>query len=266
MSWAPRKRFGQNFLHDTDIIQDIIQVLHLKHADEVIEIGPGQGALTGPLLQHLSHLTVIEIDRDLADFLKQQYSASQLTLFQEDVLKFDFRQYFKQKGLRQNLRIIGNLPYNISTPCLFHLLESCDIIQDMHFMLQKEVVERLAALPGSKEYGRLSIMVQYYCKVEPVFSVPKEAFSPVPKVESAVVRLIPHQTKPYPVLDMKLFQSLTTQIFSKRRKTLLNAFKPLLTLQDFEALNLDSTLRPEVLSLETLVKITNYIYQNKGRD
>ena len=222
-----KKRFGQNFLQDETVIDRIVAVIALTADDHVVEIGPGLGALTKAILPHLNRLDVIEIDRDLILKLNKLADAdSKLSIHLQDALKFDFKSLHKAN---QKLRIIGNLPYNISTPMIFHLLKQPQIIQDMHFMLQKEVVQRIAATPNSSRYGRLSVMVQYSCKVEALFTVPASAFYPVPKVESAIVRIAPYETPLDIAKDFKLFETLVREAFNHIRKTLQNALKKQIT-------------------------------------
>lgn len=246
----PRKRFGQNFLQDPAIIAQMIQALHLKKSDLLVEIGPGRGALTAPLLSSLDSLTAIEIDRDLQVILKETLTgASRLNLLNGDALTFDYARFGSP------LRIVGNLPYNISTPLLLHLLSYCSQIRDMHFMLQKEVVERLAAAPGTRDYGRLSVMVQYFCTVTPLFDVPPEAFYPSPKVCSAVVRLEPHDTPPFPDVSRSLLEKTVAKAFHMRRKTLANNFKDIFGAEDLIALGLDPKTRPEQLSVMDYVRL-----------
>ena len=255
-SHRPRKRFGQNFLQSPDVIQKIIAAIKAQPKDHLIEIGPGLGVLTEFLLAQVEHLDVIEIDRDLSSQLLVSLGHSQkLTLYTQDVLHFDFN-IFETK----NMRVVGNLPYNITTPLIFHLLKFESHIKDMHFMLQKEVVDRLCAAPNSKNYGRLSIMAQYYCETEYLFSVAPSAFYPAPKVNSAFVRLMP---RPFSIqaTNITLLQKITRDAFNLRRKRLSNALKPYLKLEDFIALELEPSLRPEVLSVSDFVKISNYIDQ-----
>lgn len=253
MKHRPRKRFGQNFLQSQTVINALLQAINPQPDDLVIEIGPGLGALTQPLLRHLNHLTAIEIDTDLQVYLTNlPIAANQLTLVNADALTVDFNQWPPQQ------RIIGNLPYNISTPLLFHLLKFTALIKDMHFMLQKEVVERIAAEPGSKAYGRLSIMMQYFCEVDYLFEVPPEAFNPQPKVNSAVLRLRPHVISPFPKVDIKTLEQVVAKAFSMRRKTLANNLKPILSAQQIMALNLDPSTRPEQISVADYVLLANY--------
>lgn len=252
-----RKRFGQNFLEDDGIIQRIVRSIGANSTDHLVEIGPGKGAITQWLVESCEKLDVVELDRDLAAWLTIQYeNKSQFTLYQADALKFDFSQL--QQG-EKPLRILGNLPYNISTPLIFHLLTYHKLIGDMHFMLQKEVVQRMAAAPGDKAYGRLGIMVQYYCRVDTLFLVPPEAFNPQPKVESAIVRLQPYDKPPHPAKDIKLFQRLVNVAFQQRRKTLRNALKQLAPVELIDALELDTSRRPENLSLQEFVNLSNVL-------
>ncbi|WP_133129873.1 16S rRNA (adenine(1518)-N(6)/adenine(1519)-N(6))-dimethyltransferase RsmA [Legionella yabuuchiae] len=254
MQHRPRKRFGQNFLQSPQIITAIIQAINPKPNDVMIEIGPGQGALTRPLLQRVNTLIAIEIDRDLHPYLKAlPESSNKLTLIDADALSIDFKQF----GSR--LRIVGNLPYNISTPLIIHLMQDIKPIEDMHFMLQKEVVERLAAAPGGKDYGRLSVMVQYYCDVESMFEVPPEVFYPRPKVDSAVVRLTPYKHPPYPEIEFKTLEALVAQAFSMRRKTLANNLKPVIDRASLIALGIDPAQRPEQISVAEYVQIAKFV-------
>jgi 16S rRNA (adenine1518-N6/adenine1519-N6)-dimethyltransferase len=256
MTHQPRKRFGQNFLHDARIINDILRCIQVQADDNVIEIGPGLGALTKPLLKLLNRLTAIEIDRDLYAELNQlPEDAGKLHLIQADALTIDYRE------LGSHQRLIGNLPYNISTPLLIRLLQLTPWIQDMHFMLQKEVVSRLAATPGSKAYGRLSVMAQYYCEVSSVLDVPPTAFYPEPKVDSAVVRLTPYTTSPYPSIAFASLEQLVAKAFSMRRKTLANNLKPLLSAADLIQLDIDPQWRPEQISVIDYVKIGIFLNQ-----
>ena len=253
----PRKRFGQNFLCDPHIIGRIVDAVAPRPCDHLLEIGPGQGAITAPLIQACPQLQVIEIDRDLiAQLLAQFANYPAFTLHREDALKFDFARLFSEKPLR----IVGNLPYNISTPLIFHLLsyveKHASCIGDMHFMLQKEVVQRLSASPGDKHYGRLSVMVQYYCVVESLFTVPPGAFTPRPKVESAIVRLVPHQTLPNCATDIEHFRHLVNTAFQQRRKTLRNTLKHFINPKEMDKLPIDSRLRPETLSVADFVDLS----------
>lgn len=250
-----RKRFGQNFLHDPAIIRDIIHAVHPLAGQHLVEIGPGKGALTRYLLEACGSLDVIELDRDLIPLLQENCSSlGELRIHSADALKFDFSALAEAE---QKLRIVGNLPYNISTPLIFHLLEQIESIEDMHFMLQKEVVDRLAAQPGSKDYGRLGIMVQYYCRVEKLFGVPPGSFTPPPKVHSAVVRLTPHATPPVDVQDVSALSRVVSQAFSQRRKTLRNTLKKLLDSDTIIACDIDPSRRPETLDLSEYARLAN---------
>ncbi|WP_420856720.1 16S rRNA (adenine(1518)-N(6)/adenine(1519)-N(6))-dimethyltransferase RsmA [Sulfuriflexus mobilis] len=256
-----RKRFGQNFLSDASIIARIVDAINPQSDDNMVEIGPGQAALTRKLLEQLDALDVIEIDRDLVarlEPLREQYPG--LHIHSADALKFDFRQL--QKAADKKLRVVGNLPYNISTPLLFHLLEQADIIKDMYFMLQKEVVERMAALPGGGDYGRLSIMVQYRCQVDNLFVVPPTAFSPQPKIDSAIVRLTPHAELPHPARDEKYFAQLVNHAFTQRRKTLRKSLKSFIPAAQMEAIGIDPMRRPETLSIAEFVGLANIPVEN----
>ncbi|MDD5319440.1 MAG: 16S rRNA (adenine(1518)-N(6)/adenine(1519)-N(6))-dimethyltransferase RsmA [Methylococcales bacterium] len=254
MTHTPRKRFGQNFLHDQTIIDNILSSIQAKPDEHWVEIGPGQGALTGPLLKQGLRLEVVELDRDLVVLLKEKYKHyNNLQIHSDDALTFDFSALAKAN---EKLRIIGNLPYNISTPLMFHLLDYVYCIEDMHFMLQKEVVDRICATPGSKKYGRLSVMMQYYCATELLFDVPPESFEPAPKVMSAIVRLAPHQQPPVEVDDMIKFKKVVRQAFSQRRKTLRNSLKKLIAEDAIIALNIDPTLRAEALSLDDFARLS----------
>lgn len=253
MRHIPRKRFGQNFLIDPCIIAEIIRTIQPAEQDRLIEIGPGLGALTGPLLGILNELHVIEIDRDIVDYLTRTYAGKRLIIHNTDALKFDFAQ------LGTNLRIVGNLPYNISTPLLFHLAQFCNHINDMYFMLQLEVVERMVAVPSTPDYGRLSLMLQYRFDMEQVMTVPPESFRPAPKVQSAVVQMRPRAETVIPADQEKLFADLVTTAFSQRRKTLRNTLRKYLATGDFEQLEIDPGLRAENLSLEQYAAITKYM-------
>lgn len=254
-----RKRFGQNFLHDNHVIDKIVRAIHPQHSDCLVEIGPGMGALTEPLLDACGKLDVVELDRDLIPILRTKFfNFPEFRIHEGDALKFDFRQLL-QPG--QQLRIVGNLPYNISTPLIFHFLAHHTIVHDMHFMLQKEVVDRLASGPGTSDYGRLGIMAQYYCKVEPLFIVGPGSFNPPPKVDSAIVRMSPYDVLPFPAKDTKTLERVVREAFSMRRKTLRNTLKNLISAEQLEAIGIDTTLRPERLTLEEYVRIADAVYQ-----
>jgi 16S rRNA (adenine1518-N6/adenine1519-N6)-dimethyltransferase len=252
-----RKRFGQNFLHDQQVISRIVKAIVPSAGQSLVEIGPGQGALTGPILATGASLTAIEIDRDLAARLRQEFTDNPaFTLVEMDVLDFDFASLVATPA---SLRILGNLPYNISTPLLFHLLQYRELIHDMVFMLQLEVVERLAAAPGSDHYGRLSVMAQYHCRVELLFKVPPGAFVPRPKVDSAIVRLVPHRPLPHPVHDYACFEQVVRAAFGQRRKTLRNTLKSFVTSSQWETLGIDSGLRAETLGVGDYARIANLL-------
>ena len=252
-----RKRFGQNFLQDEAVIDQIISGINPRPGDKMVEIGPGLGALTEPLLTMLEGiLQVVELDRDLVPVLRTKFfNYPELMIHQADALKFDFNTLCDAE---HPLRVVGNLPYNISTPLIFHLLENIKHLKDMHFMLQKEVVQRMAARPGESSYGRLGIMTQYHCRVQPLFIVGPEAFSPAPKVESAIVRLMPHETLPYPVESVERLQNVVRVAFTKRRKTLRNALAGVVAPEALEDLGIDSGLRPENLHLEQYCQLSNW--------
>jgi 16S rRNA (adenine1518-N6/adenine1519-N6)-dimethyltransferase len=252
-----RKRFGQNFLIDHGVIRDIVRSIHPHKDDQIVEIGPGKGAITQLLADSCDNISVIELDRDLVPWLKVKFEHHpHFQLFQADALQFDFAQLIKND---QPIRIVGNLPYNISTPLIFHLLTYSTRVRDMHFMLQKEVVKRMAAQAGDSAYGRLGIMVQYYCAVENLFEVPPGAFDPAPKVDSAIVRLIPHAQLPYVANNIKTLETLVNVAFQQRRKTLRNSLKQLLTPEQIESLPVDLTLRPENITLAQYVEISNLL-------
>lgn len=250
-----RKRFGQNFLQDDLIIHRIVQAIGPQPHQNMVEIGPGLGALTRPLLALSSHLRAIEIDKNLYPGL-QQLAASvdaRLELVEADALTVDFSQW------GDNLRIVGNLPYNIATPLLFHVLSYHSYIADMHVMLQKEVAQRIVAQPGCKDYGRLSIMMQYQCMVEELLDVPPEAFYPKPKVNSAVIRLIPYRQSPYQPVRIEALKQVVTVGFGMRRKVLSNNFHRLVSAQDWSILGIDPSKRPEQITIEEYVHLTHYL-------
>ncbi len=256
-SHKARKRFGQNFLIDHGIIRDIVRAVHPQRQDNIVEIGPGKGAITQLLADSCDNLTVIELDRDLVPWLKIKFEKHpNFQLFQADALQFDFAQLIKEE---RPLRIVGNLPYNISTPLIFHLLSYSDRVQDMHFMLQKEVVKRMAAQPGESAYGRLGIMVQYYCAVEDLFDVPPTSFDPAPKVDSAIVRLVPYKDLPHKATNIKTLENLVNVAFQQRRKTLRNALKQLLGADVMEQLPIDLGARAEEISLADYVATSNLL-------
>jgi 16S rRNA (adenine1518-N6/adenine1519-N6)-dimethyltransferase len=251
-----RKRFGQNFLHDQRVIQRIVSAIRPRSDQVLLEIGPGQGALTGSLLETGCTLRAVELDRDLVAILQHRFGGDQrFHLQQGDALAVELLSITSEK-----VRVVGNLPYNISTPLIFHLLKQSASIIDMHFMLQKEVVERLAAPPGNRDYGRLSIMTQYFCQVEPLFEVPPGAFSPQPKVQSAVLRLTPHQTLPHAAQSIAALQNIVRTAFNQRRKTLRNALQTLLSVEQIAGLGIDPGARPETLSLAAFVALADCLH------
>jgi len=249
-----RKRFGQHFLHDRSIIERIVATLDPKAGERIIEIGPGQGALTRELLARVAHLDAVELDRDLVATLNTRFPPDRLTLHQADALKFNFCRLAEPGN---KLRLVGNLPYNISTPLLFRVLDQHACIRDMLFMLQKEVVDRLSAAPGGKEYGRLSVMIQYRCAVEKLFGVPPGAFRPVPRVDSAVVRLTPHVAAPVSVNDPERFATVVRAAFASRRKTLRNNLTGLLPPEQMLSLGIDPIRRAETLTLAEFAALSN---------
>ncbi len=253
MMHKARKRFGQNFLVDEQIIADIIRAIRPELADNMVEIGPGLGALTRPLLQRLNQLHVIEIDRDILARLETDYPKDKLIIHAGDALKFDLAQ------LPAPLRIVGNLPYNISSPLLFHFAGYAERIIDMHFMLQNEVVERMVADPSTPAYGRLSVMLQYRFHMEKLLDVPPESFRPAPKVDSAIVRMIPLLASEVRVQDEKLFAQVVAAAFGQRRKTLRNTLHAYLAEGDFERLAIDAQLRAENLGVEEFARIANFL-------
>ncbi|EKD72397.1 MAG: dimethyladenosine transferase [uncultured bacterium] len=250
-----RKRFGQHFLQDKQIIQRIVDAIMPLPDQQIVEIGPGQGALTLPVLKKTGRLEVIELDRDLIPQLKTRCAdKGTLIIHQADALKFDYAQLIHDA---KPLRLIGNLPYNISTPLIFHLLKYAKNILDMHFMLQKEVVDRLVARTGTAAYSRLSIMVQYHCRINALFNVGPQAFYPPPQVDSSIVRLIPHQEFLHKAQDFTHFANLVKSAFSHRRKTLRNCLKNIVSDTDWEKTQIDSQLRPEQISVAEYVKLSN---------
>jgi len=252
---APRKRFGQNFLVSPGIIGKIIDAIAPQPGDRMVEIGPGLGALTEPLLARLDHLHVVEIDRDLIAGLSERFPPERLTIHAGDALAFDFA------VLGSDLRVVGNLPYNISTPLLFHLAEAAAAIRDMHFMLQKEVVDRMVAAPGKADYGRLSVMLQYRFDVERLFLVPPGAFQPAPQVDSAIVRLLPKPAAQLTVRDPALFAKLVATAFGQRRKMLRNNLRKLVDEAGLAEAGIEPTARAEELSVADYVCLANRLGQ-----
>lgn len=253
MKHIPRKRFGQNFLQDQGVIQDIVRAVDPRRGDNLVEIGPGLGAITRPLMDHVKPLVVVEIDRDIVARLQKSHSPEQLIIHNVDALQFDFG------SLGQRMRLVGNLPYNISTPLLFHLASFHTQIHDMHFMLQKEVVERMVAEPGTGDFGRLSVMLQYRYVMEKLIDVPPESFDPPPKVNSAVVRLIPWAQTPLVATDERHFADLVARAFMQRRKTLRNVLKDRVSDAVFEAVGIDSSVRPENVGVVDYVRLSNHL-------
>ena len=254
MRHSPRKRFGQNFLQNQHVIEDIVRAINPQTNDNMLEIGPGLGALTQPLLRKLDHLTAVEIDTDLQHYLAQLPMAQgKLHLIAADALTIDYSQF------GPDLRVVGNLPYNISTPLLIHFLQFAPFIKDMYFMLQKEVVDRMAAPPGCKAYGRLSVMLQYHCDVEHLFDVPPEAFDPQPKVDSAIVRLIPFQTSPFETVAVEQLERLVASAFAMRRKTLTNNLKGIISFAQLTDMGIDGGKRPEQISVAEYVQLAKFL-------
>ncbi len=254
MTHRARKRFGQNFLHDSAVIARIIAAVHPQPSDALIEIGPGLGALTRELLPRVDALDVVELDRDVIPLLEQACCGlGTLRVHQADALHFDFAALMRAD---HKLRVIGNLPYNIATPLLFHLFAQTHAIRDMHFMLQKEVVERMVAAPDTEHYGRLSVMVQFHCAAHKLFTVGPGAFKPEPKVDSAIVRLLPHAVPPVAVSDVVQFSTLVAQAFSQRRKTVRNSLKGTVTDAQFAACGIDPGARAERLALADFAQLS----------
>jgi 16S rRNA (adenine1518-N6/adenine1519-N6)-dimethyltransferase len=249
----PRRRFGQHFLVDQAVIADIVAAIRPLAQDAMVEIGPGLGALTEPLAALVRHLQVIEIDRDIAARLRVAYPAARVTVHEGDVLEFDF------SALPPNLRVVGNLPYNISTPLLFHLARYADRIRDMHFMLQKEVVERMVAHPGGADYGRLSVTLQYRFDMELLLEIGPDAFSPPPQVDSAVVRMVPRPQAQLAATSQPLLEQVVRRAFAQRRKTLRNSLAGLLSAEDYAALGIAPGLRAQNLAVTDFVVISNYL-------
>jgi 16S rRNA (adenine1518-N6/adenine1519-N6)-dimethyltransferase len=251
-AYRHKKALGQHFLHDSHYLDRIVAAIRPAPDDLMVEIGPGQGALTRPLLEKLNHLHVVEIDRDLIAWLGQSFPADRLTVHAADALKFDFG------SLGSPLRVVGNLPYNISSPLLFHLAEYAGQVIDMHFMLQKEVVDRMAAEPDTADYGRLSVMLQARFRVLKLFNVPPGAFNPPPKVDSAIVRLIPLPADAIPYQDGQRFAEIVGRAFGQRRKTLRNTLKGMIEPEVFELLGIDPQRRGETLSVEEFSRLANH--------
>jgi 16S rRNA (adenine1518-N6/adenine1519-N6)-dimethyltransferase len=260
MKHVARKRFGQNFLHDTFVLEGIIAAIAPQAGDTMVEIGPGLGAMTALLIKSLDHMHVVELDRDLVVRLQKSFSPAKLTIHAGDALKFDFSQIPVPAG--KKLRVVGNLPYNISSPLLFHLAEIAPLVQDQHFMLQKEVVERMAAEPGSKTYGRLSVMLQWRYAISLLFVVPPEAFDPPPKVESAIVRMIP-LAKPLQC-DQATLEAVVLKAFSQRRKVIRNCLAGMFTEAQIVEAGIDPTARPEAVGVAQYVALANLLSPPAG--
>jgi len=257
-----RKRFGQNFLQDQGVIRQISRSIAPQPSDHLVEIGPGQGALTGPLAASGCQLDLIELDRDLVPMLRAEFGATPgLAIHNADALEFDFGALVQND---QKLRVVGNLPYNISTPLIFHLLKFAPQIADMHFMLQLEVVNRLAATPGNKAWGRLGVMTQYRCRIDALFEVPPSAFSPAPKVQSAIVRLVPHTDREFDPNRESRLQRVVTAAFSQRRKTLRNTLRDVISVQQLDTLGIDPGARAETLNLEQFIALSDLLEVSKG--
>ena len=252
----PRKRFGQNFLHDPAVIARIVEAVGPGPSDHLVEIGPGQGAITAPLLARAGRLDVVEIDRDLAAELAARFGAdTSFHLHAADALAFDFGALAAAPA---TLRVVGNLPYNISTPLLFHLLDQLDSIADLHVMLQREVVDRMTAPPGNKRYGRLTVMLAARCRVERLFDIGSGAFRPAPRVDSAFARLTPHATAPFTVDNHDVYAAVVARAFSMRRKTLRRSLGVWFSTDDLEALAIDPGARPETLAPKQFARLANH--------
>ncbi|WP_029407047.1 16S rRNA (adenine(1518)-N(6)/adenine(1519)-N(6))-dimethyltransferase RsmA [Thiomicrorhabdus sp. Milos-T2] len=258
-----KKQFGQNFLNNGRVIDQIVAAIRPQPENHLVEIGPGEAALTEPLIDVVKRMDIIEIDNDLIGPLKIRFASKPaFNLHHTDALAFDYATLLEFEP-EQPLRIVGNLPYNISSPLMFHLLNFSDHIQDMHFMLQKEVVDRITANPGIKAYGRLSVMIQYACETEYLFTVGPENFTPPPKVDSAIVRLLPYKSKPFIADNEADFAELVKQAFSQKRKTLRNTLKGFLEVEDIEACGINPTARAETLSVEKFVELANVYHKIK---
>jgi 16S rRNA (adenine1518-N6/adenine1519-N6)-dimethyltransferase len=249
----PRKRFSQNFLVDRRVATKLVALIAPQPGDRVVEIGPGEGALTGPLVERLGRMDAVEIDRNLAAALSVRFPPDRLRVHVGDALRFDFC------ALGSQLRVVGNLPYHICSPLLFRLVEAVACLRDCHFMLQREVVDRIVAAPGSKQYGRLSVMLQYRFRVQRLLRVPAGAFRPAPKVESAFVRLVPHRPLPFQAADERVLASVVAKAFGQRRKTLRNALREVIGADDLAALGIEPALRAERLPVEAFVRIADRI-------
>lgn len=252
-----KKKFGQNFLTDTSIIKEIINHINPKEKDRILEIGPGMGALTKPILSKISHIDVIEIDSDMVAHLNKTVAESQISIMQDDIL------LMSKEALRSFDRIIGNLPYYISTEIMIKMIDLIDSKKDFHFMFQREVAERIAAVPGTKCYGRLSVLIQYFFTAEILLHIPADAFTPAPKIQSSFVRLIPKKDFDLTFKDMNNFKKVIKLAFHQKRKTIKNNFKNILDEKDFSSLGINPQDRAENLSISTFINIENYMYGNK---
>lgn len=253
-----RKRFGQNFLFDQYVIDQIVTAIGPQAHENMVEIGPGLGALTEPVVELVERLNVIELDRDLAQRLREHpVLQHKLNIIEQDALKFDF----SSLASHSKMRVFGNLPYNISTPLMFHLFSFSQHIEDMHFMLQLEVVKRLCASHGDTLYGKLSVMAAYYCHATPVVMVPPSAFKPPPKVDSAVIRLVPHSQPPVQLHSVQTLEQVVGAAFNQRRKTVRNSLKNLIDEANLTTLNIDPQRRAQTLSLKEFSAIANYVYE-----
>jgi 16S rRNA (adenine1518-N6/adenine1519-N6)-dimethyltransferase len=260
MSHKHKKRFGQHFLHDQSVLDGMTAAINPQVSDIMLEIGPGEGALTTRLIDRVAHFTVVEIDNDLIPTLNRRFAdRKHFHIIHQDALTVD---YGNAVDAEHGLRVVGNLPYNISTPLIFKLLESRERITDMHFMLQKEVVERLASPPDGEHYGRLSVMTQYYCAINDLFHIGPEAFDPPPKVDSAVVRLVPYRTLPFTAKDEQGFAAMVKQSFAMRRKTLRNNLKGTLSGEEIESCGINPGVRAEVLSVADFVRLADLWHDN----
>ena len=262
MSARPKKRLGQHFLHDPAVIARIIETIEPKSGDRMVEIGPGEGALTEPLIALLDKLHVIELDSRLAARLKAGATGSGLIVHQDNALKFD---YATLASRPQSLRVVGNLPYNISTPLIFALLKQRSLVVDMHLMLQREVVQRMVAPPGGKTYGRLTVMLALAARVERCFDIGPGAFRPPPKVWSSFIRVIPYPHPPFAVENERLLAQLVAQAFSMRRKRISNSLKPWLVHSEIAELGIDPALRPERITAEQFVGLANLAAKKAAR-
>ncbi|MEY6433030.1 16S rRNA (adenine(1518)-N(6)/adenine(1519)-N(6))-dimethyltransferase RsmA [Thioalkalicoccus limnaeus] len=259
MDHRPRKRFGQNFLHDAGTIQRLLAAIAPRPDEHLVEIGPGRGAITGGLLAAVGRLDVIELDRDLIAPLERDLgSRGALRVHQADALTFDL---CSLADGHEDLRLVGNLPYNISTPLLFRFIDQAHCLCDMHLMLQREVVDRITAAPGSRTYGRLSVMVQAYCRAESLFRIGPGAFTPAPKVESAFLRLVPYDPLPEPISDRAVLAGLVARAFAQRRKTLRNSLAGLITGDELAARGIDPSQRAETIPVTGYIALSNWLHE-----